>query len=181
MTGLTPPPHGAWTGDDGKPIYFDSIDNSAYILGQAPAFGAPVVDLHRRRELHGSARGRGRRSGQSRSQHRLEVPVDGQGHLARARAEPGRHRLGLQPDHGPVREVRHDVQRRDVVTDADVLAGQVCRAGQRLGAGPDLSGPDRVRQVDHRVSEHQAVSPVEPRTISGQISSVRTIRSRSSI
>ena len=36
MTGLTPPPHGAWTGDDGKPIYFDSIDNSAYILGQAP-------------------------------------------------------------------------------------------------------------------------------------------------
>ena len=35
MTGLTPPPHGAWTGDDGKPIYFDSIDNSAYILGQA--------------------------------------------------------------------------------------------------------------------------------------------------
>ena len=36
MTGLTPPPHGPWTGDDGKPIYFDSIDNSAYILGQAP-------------------------------------------------------------------------------------------------------------------------------------------------
>ena len=30
-----------------------------------PAFGAPVMDLHRRRELHGSARGRGRRSGQS--------------------------------------------------------------------------------------------------------------------
>ena len=35
MVGLTPPPHD-WVGNDGKPIYFDSIDNSAYILGQAP-------------------------------------------------------------------------------------------------------------------------------------------------
>jgi len=35
MAGLTPPPHGAWTGNDGKPIYFDSIDNSAYVLGKA--------------------------------------------------------------------------------------------------------------------------------------------------
>jgi len=35
MVGLTPPPHGAWKGNDGKPIYFDSIDNSAYILGKA--------------------------------------------------------------------------------------------------------------------------------------------------
>jgi arylsulfatase A-like enzyme len=35
MVGLTPPPHGAWVGNDGKPIYFDSIDNSAYILGKS--------------------------------------------------------------------------------------------------------------------------------------------------
>src|SRR5271163_4787681 len=34
MVGLTPPPHD-WVGNDGKPIYFDSIDNSAYILGKA--------------------------------------------------------------------------------------------------------------------------------------------------
>jgi arylsulfatase A-like enzyme len=34
MVGLTPPPHD-WIGNDGKPIYFDSIDNSAYILGKA--------------------------------------------------------------------------------------------------------------------------------------------------
>jgi hypothetical protein len=26
--------YGAWVGNDGKPIYFDSIDNSAYILGK---------------------------------------------------------------------------------------------------------------------------------------------------
>jgi arylsulfatase A-like enzyme len=35
MVGLTPPPHD-WVGNDSKPIYFDSIDNSAYILGTAP-------------------------------------------------------------------------------------------------------------------------------------------------
>ncbi len=35
MVGLTPPPHD-WVGNDGKGIYFDSIDNSAYVLGKAP-------------------------------------------------------------------------------------------------------------------------------------------------
>ncbi len=34
MVGLKPPPH-EWVGNDKKPIYFDSIDNSAYILGKA--------------------------------------------------------------------------------------------------------------------------------------------------
>jgi len=34
MVGVTPPPHD-WVGNDGKGIYFDSIDNSAYILGKA--------------------------------------------------------------------------------------------------------------------------------------------------
>ena len=33
MVGLAPPPHD-WVGNDGKGIYFDSIDNSAYVLGQ---------------------------------------------------------------------------------------------------------------------------------------------------
>jgi arylsulfatase len=34
MVGLTPPPHD-WVDNDGKGMYFDSIDNSAYILGKA--------------------------------------------------------------------------------------------------------------------------------------------------
>jgi arylsulfatase len=34
MAGLTPPPHGEWKGNDGKPIYFDGIDNSAYVVGK---------------------------------------------------------------------------------------------------------------------------------------------------
>ena len=33
MVGLKAPPHD-WVGNDNKPIYFDSIDNSAYILGK---------------------------------------------------------------------------------------------------------------------------------------------------
>lgn len=36
MVGLTPPPHGEWKDNNGKSIYFDSIDNSAYILGKSP-------------------------------------------------------------------------------------------------------------------------------------------------
>ena len=35
MVGLKPPPHD-WAGNDGRGIYFDSIDNSAYILGKIP-------------------------------------------------------------------------------------------------------------------------------------------------
>jgi arylsulfatase A-like enzyme len=34
MVGLTPPPHD-WVGNDSKGIYFDSIDNSAYVIGKA--------------------------------------------------------------------------------------------------------------------------------------------------
>ncbi len=34
MVGLTPPPHD-WKGNDGKGIYFDGIDNSAYVLGKS--------------------------------------------------------------------------------------------------------------------------------------------------
>ena len=35
MAGITPPAHGEMQDNNGKPIYFDSIDNSAYILGKA--------------------------------------------------------------------------------------------------------------------------------------------------
>ena len=35
MAGITPPPHGEWQDNNNKPIYFDSVDNSAYILGTA--------------------------------------------------------------------------------------------------------------------------------------------------
>ena len=148
MVGLTPPPHGAWIGNDGKPIYFDSIDNSAYILGQGKALCPEIVDLHRWRKFHGSAGGHRRRPEQPRSQHRVEIPVDGQGHVARLRAKLRRDRFGLQPHHGSVREVRYDVQRRGDGTAGPGLARQVRGARQRLGLGVDLSGADRIRQID---------------------------------
>jgi len=34
LAGLTPPPQGEWKNDDGKPIYFDGIDNTAYVTGK---------------------------------------------------------------------------------------------------------------------------------------------------
>ena len=40
MAGLTPPPHGEWKDNNGKPIYFDGIDNTRLRHGQSQAFGA---------------------------------------------------------------------------------------------------------------------------------------------
>ena len=58
MVGLKAPPTGEMMDNDGKPIYFDSIDNSAYVMGKSPhsartswmfmdgeTFGAVRVDI----------------------------------------------------------------------------------------------------------------------------------------
>ena len=34
MVGLPPPPQGEWKDNSGKPIYFDGVDNSAYVMGK---------------------------------------------------------------------------------------------------------------------------------------------------
>jgi arylsulfatase len=39
MAGFTPPKEGPWVDNTGKPIYFDSVDNSDYILGKAEHSG----------------------------------------------------------------------------------------------------------------------------------------------
>jgi arylsulfatase len=36
VAGIPVPPTGEMKDNNGKPIYFDSIDNSAYILGKSP-------------------------------------------------------------------------------------------------------------------------------------------------
>ena len=79
MVGLTPPPH-EWVGNDGKPIYFDSIDNSAYILGQSPHGdpNAPWVHI---------------------AWKYLYTAKDS---LARIGSKPGRNRCDLQSHHGSV-------------------------------------------------------------------------------
>jgi arylsulfatase A-like enzyme len=58
MCGITPPPTGEWADNNGKPIYFDGVDNSAYVTGKSPtsarnsfiyidgeAFGGIRVDI----------------------------------------------------------------------------------------------------------------------------------------
>lgn len=58
MASLTPPPQGEWKDNAGKPIYFDGIDNSQYVLGETKhsarrswvciygeSFGAIRVDI----------------------------------------------------------------------------------------------------------------------------------------
>jgi arylsulfatase len=34
LAGLTPPPNGEWKDNEGKPIYFDGVDNSKYVTGK---------------------------------------------------------------------------------------------------------------------------------------------------
>ena len=129
-----------WVGDDGKPIYFDSIDNSAYVLGKAAALGAHSAgSTSTARSFSGV---RADVSGDPEAplaQHRLEVPLHRQGLLARAGAEP---RL----DRGSLYNLTMDpFEKYDMIfngavstPDADDLARPLRRPGQRLGRGAGL-------------------------------------------
>src|SRR5262249_10378417 len=103
--GLTAPPHGAWTGNDGKPIFFDSIDNSAYILGQAKHSARRSWVYIDGESFMGARVDVGGDPKQPGPQHRVEIHVDGQGYVAWSGAEPWRDWRGLQPHDGPVREI----------------------------------------------------------------------------
>ena len=77
-----------WVGDDGKPIYFDSIDNSAYILGKAEHSARTSWVYIDGETFQGVRADVGGDPEAPWLQHRLEVPLHRQGHLARAGAEP---------------------------------------------------------------------------------------------
>ena len=103
MVGLTPPPHGAWKDNDGKPIYFDSIDNSAYVMGKSTTLGA---------RLHGfilMVRRSAAFAPTSAAIPRTPMLRIAWKYLYTAKdtwlgpkQDPRRHRLDLQPDHGSV-------------------------------------------------------------------------------
>ena len=133
MAGITPPPVGEMMDNNGKPIYFDSIDNSAWILGKAKHSARNTWVYIDGEEFHGVRCRRGRRSQEPRSQDRLEIPLHGQGYLAGREPEPCPSACGLLPDHGPVREVRHALQRRRVNAANVQLAGQMVRARTTAG------------------------------------------------
>ena len=156
MVGLTPPPHD-WVGNDGKPIYFDSIDNSAYILGKAPHSARNswvYIDGEKFQGVRADIGGDPKRA---LGAHRMEIPLHGEGFLAGLGGEPGFDRRHLQPHHGPVREIRHDLQRGRTGADADHSPGRY--AGQDNGWVLALIEPVILDfdKIDHEVSEHQAV------------------------
>ena len=100
MVGLTPPPH-EWVGNDGKPIYFDSIDNSAYILGKAP-HSARTSWIYVDGETFNGARADIGGDPTEPGAYRVEISIHRQGFLARLRSKPGRDRRDVQPHYGPV-------------------------------------------------------------------------------
>ena len=177
MVGLTPPPH-EWVGNDGKPIYFDSIDNSAYILGKAQ-HSARRSWIYIDGEIFRGARadiGGDPKEPWVNIAWKYSVPPKDS--WLGAEADLGRDRRDLQPDHGSVREIRHDVQRRRADSRADDVAGQIRRPGQRLGAGAARAGDHRVRQDDHEVSRTSSASSAAPRTTSFRICRILTTRCR---
>ena len=158
MVGLKPPPTATWTDNNGKPIYFDSIDNSAYILGKAKHSARNswiYIDGESFMGVRADIGGDPKNPDVNIAWKYLYTAKDT---WLGAAAEPGRHRRDLQPHHGPVREIRHDLQWRGVM--------RACRKPRRASMrGRTTAGllaliypaAHGVRQVDREVSEHQAI------------------------
>ena len=123
MVGVKPPPHGEWKDNNGKPIYFDSIDNSAYILGKAKHSARDSWIYIDGENFMGARADIGGDPNNADTHIAWKIPLYGEGHLAWPTAEPGLDRLALQPDDGSVREIRHDFQWSGVVAHADVFTG----------------------------------------------------------
>ena len=135
MVGITPPPHGAWKGNDGKPIYFDSIDNSAYILGKAKHSARNSWVYIDGENVQGAVRADigGDPKNAMMSTSRGNTIYTAKDTWLGPKYEPGLHRCGLQPYHGSVREIRHDLQWCGLGAHATRLAGQVCRRWTTAG------------------------------------------------
>ena len=95
--------------NDGKPIYFDSIDNSAYVMGKAQ-HSARNSWIYVNGEAFGGARCD---IGDDPENPDLHIAWK---YLTTSKDtwlgpdnELGRDRLLIQPDPGPVREIRHGI------------------------------------------------------------------------
>ena len=154
MAGITPPPHGEWKDNNGKPIYFDSIDNSAYILGKAE---------HSARKSWVFING----------EYLNAIRVDMGGDPKEPWINIAWKFIWTAKDSwlGPVRTWAPSPRpitsawtpTRNTTwssmkprTRAMRLHREVCRSRQRLGGGAVFRSARRLRQVDHEVSEHQA-------------------------
>ena len=111
MVGITPPP-AEWDGNDGKPIYFDSIDNSAYILGKADHSARTSWIYIDGETFQGVRADIGGDPGNPWLNIAWKYLYTAKDTWLGPDAEPRLDRRALQPDHGSLREVRHDLQRR---------------------------------------------------------------------
>ena len=161
--------------NDGKPIYFDGIDNSAYVTGKSPTSARNSFIY-----IDGEALGAVRADiGGDPDNPDLKIAwkylwtakdtwlgpeqvLGGIGAL---------YNLTMDPYE------KYDMTFNGAVSYrlASSSPGKYCGPGQRLGPLADLSAADRLRQVDHQISEHpplpwrslerpaaQSAGPVEP-------------------
>jgi arylsulfatase A-like enzyme len=99
MAGLTPPPHGEWKDNDGKPIYFDGIDNSAYVTGKPRSLRGSRGSTLKARISWQCVTSSGNSCGPPRTR-------------GSDLKWTGRALCDVQPSDGSWRELRHDLQRR---------------------------------------------------------------------
>ena len=141
MAGITPPPTGEMKDNNGKPIYFDSIDNSAYILGKAQHSARRSWVYINGEYLNAIRVDIGWRSQRALAEHRLEVHVDGEGILAGPDAGSGLYPGRVQPHHGSLMRsydmVFNGSRSRGERTD---IARKIRRRRQRLVGGALLGG-----------------------------------------
>ena len=107
MVGLTPPPHGEWKDNNGKPIYFDGIDNTAYVTGKAKHSARDSwIYIDEPQLLEAFARRHHSRPGGARRKDCVEGALYSSKDTCGPDAEHGRPEfLDLQPDHQPLPEI----------------------------------------------------------------------------
>ena len=158
---------------DGKPIYFDSIDNSAYILGQAKHSARKSWNYIDGESFMGARVDVGGNPNDPTSTS-LGNTLDGQGHLAWYGGEPWRDRRGLRPHHGP-RSRSTNMTFNGAVAARLPTASPGESAGQDNGwVWPSSSQPSWIQQLHTWTIRASSGFPGERRTTRGQISRSRT-------
>ena len=157
MVGLTPPAKGEMKDNNGKPIYFDGIDNSAYVTGKARHSARDGWIYTDGEKFLGMRYDIGGDRAESGSENRVEDALHFERHVVGADTGRRCHRFHLQPHHGPIREIRHDLQWCCRDPQPDNVAGPLRRDGQWLGhlaVGHSAFG---VQQVHRPVSEQETL------------------------
>ena len=98
--------------NNGKPIYFDSIDNSAYILGKSPHSARKSWIYINGEYLNAIRADIGGDPKEPWVNIAWKFMWTAKDSWLGPNAEPGLDPRSLQPHHGSLREIRHDLQWR---------------------------------------------------------------------